>query len=183
METADRQEHYREGHRVSRERAEAVVILGRDVVEAALAGQEEALDFFRRRPGEVREAVEGLLARLNDIPDAAAFARDFSPELSRAIAAAWAGGAGEQIITELLEEVWMGSWGGKRQGAGRRPKAEGDKKVTASFTLPPEYVKALGDYAKKRRISRSEAILELLEKAGVLDAKPVDAHPEGEHDA
>ena len=157
---------------MSRERAEAVVLLGRDVVEAAFAEQDKARAFFRQHPKEVRDAVEGILARLGNIPEAVAFARTLTPELGRAIAAAWAADAGEQVISELLEEDPMKPRGGKREGAGRKPKL--DKKVSASFTLPPEYVKALGDYAKKRRMSRSEAILELLKAAGILEVRPAD---------
>lgn len=52
--------------------------------------------------------------------------------------------------------------GGKREGAGRKPK-EGDKAITVSFCLLPEQKEKLDRAVQDSGLSRSEYILNKLE--------------------
>lgn len=54
------------------------------------------------------------------------------------------------------------TWGGKREGAGRKPK-EGAKAITISFCLLPEQKAKLDKAVQDSGLSRSEYLIKKLE--------------------
>ncbi len=58
------------------------------------------------------------------------------------------------------------SWGGSRQGAGRKPKGDSPR-VMLGVSIPPEVKQKLVDRAKELGISVSELIVRLAEHLDV----------------
>lgn len=61
-----------------------------------------------------------------------------------------------------------GTWGGKREGSGRKGLGRGGEKgtVTKAFSLTPKHVKLLETYAKRHGLtSTSEALRLMIEEA------------------
>lgn len=92
--------------RDEREKAEAIVILGREIVEQVLADPTQAVEVMLARPSEVLEAIEQIRACLPDgVERAVEIASSLTPELRIAVAGAWAGGATSLALSYLeIEE-------------------------------------------------------------------------------
>lgn len=151
---------------MSRDKREAIVILGRETVEEALANIDQAVAYSLANPKAVKEAASEIYKRRASIPDAIAYAETLAPDLRRALAASWAGDAGRRAIAALglvevnTDEHRRRNWGGSRPRAGR-PKRE-NKKIPVSYTLTPELVAALDQEALDAGVSRSELLTRIL---------------------
>ena len=82
----------------ARDVAEATAILGRAVVEEAVADLDRAADLFTRHAEAVAAAVEGIRERRQDIAAAREYAEGLPHEIKVALAGAWAGDAGKRAI-------------------------------------------------------------------------------------
>lgn len=90
-----------------RAQREAVVVLGREAVEMALADLPSASQYILNNPKPVRQAIAEIRRCLPDrLEDAISYAAGLAPDLRVAVAGAWAGGAGAHALARLgIEEA------------------------------------------------------------------------------
>ncbi|MBM4438127.1 MAG: hypothetical protein FJ029_13055 [Actinobacteria bacterium] len=84
-----------------RDRAEAVAILGRDLVAEALADPARTSALFTEHAEAVAEAAQGVLDRRQDVEAARGFAATLPYPVRLALAAAWAGDVGTRALEGL----------------------------------------------------------------------------------
>ncbi len=90
----------------NRDLSEAVVVLGREVVDEALANPERAGAWFQEYAGQVAQAAEGIIKRHKDPAAARAFAAELPHVVQVALAGAWAGDLGRKAIeAQGIKEV------------------------------------------------------------------------------
>lgn len=90
----------------ARDVAEATAVLGRAVVEEALADLDRAARLFALHAPAVRKAIAGFRERGRNVVEARAFAEALPHEVKVALAGAWAGDAGKRAIESTgLEET------------------------------------------------------------------------------
>ncbi len=89
-----------------RDRAEATVVLGRSVVDEALADLDRTARLYARHAAAVRAAFAGIRERRRDLVSAQAFAAELPREVALAVAGAWAADVAERALGFLgIEEV------------------------------------------------------------------------------
>ncbi|MBU6429955.1 MAG: hypothetical protein KGR26_13155 [Cyanobacteria bacterium REEB65] len=90
----------------ARDRAEATVVLGREIVDEALADLEHTARLYARHTGAVREAFAGIRARRKDVTAAQAYAVTLPREVVLAVAGAWCADVAERALALLgIREV------------------------------------------------------------------------------
>ncbi|MBU6429074.1 MAG: hypothetical protein KGR26_08705 [Cyanobacteria bacterium REEB65] len=90
----------------ARDRAEATVVLGREIVDEALADLDRTARLYARHTGAVREAFAGIRERRKDIAAAQAYAAMLPRDVALAVAGAWCADVAERGIRSMgIEEV------------------------------------------------------------------------------